>query len=106
MTTKHIALAAALACITTSAQAQVIYLVPGGQYPVVGIAPGPYPIPGDPNRVVRLNIEKAIRRALNAAIASCSTAHALCPHRRPRKPHRLRLSRRRASSGGSGCLTR
>ena len=43
MTTKHIALAAALACITTSAQAQVIYLVPGGQFPVVGIAPGPPP---------------------------------------------------------------
>ncbi len=43
MTTKHIALAAALACITTSAQAQVIYLVPGGQYPVVALRPAPIP---------------------------------------------------------------
>ena len=42
----------------------VIYIVPGGQYPVIGIAPGPYPIPGDPTPVIRLDIEKAIRRAL------------------------------------------
>jgi len=45
-----------------SVQAQVIYIVPGSQYPVIEIAPGPYP--GDPNRVVRLDIEKVIRRAL------------------------------------------
>jgi len=45
-----------------SAQAQVIYIVPGSQYPVIEIVPGPYL--GDPNRVVRLDIEKAIRRAL------------------------------------------
>lgn len=55
---------AGVLAVGPSAQAQVIYLVPGGQYPVIGIAPGPYPIPDDPNRVVRLDIEKAIRRAL------------------------------------------
>ena len=44
MTAKFIALAAVLAWLCTSAQAQVIYLVPGGQYPLVGIAPGPYPL--------------------------------------------------------------
>ena len=43
-----------------------------------GIAPGPYPIPGHPDRVVRLNIVQSIRLASNAAIASCSTAHASC----------------------------
>ena len=102
MTTKHIALAAALACITTSAQAQVIYLVPGGQYPVVGIAPGPYPIPGDPNRVVRLNIEKAIRRALTppsrpapppmqAAVPPPSQAAPPSPQQETREQWRQRL---------------
>ena len=53
ITTKLMACAVAIACLT-SAQAQVIYIVPGG----------PNPMPGDPTDVVRLDIEKAIRRAL------------------------------------------
>jgi len=42
----------------TSAQAQVIYIVPGGQYPFGG------------ERVIRLDIGKAIRRALTPPSAS------------------------------------
>jgi hypothetical protein len=42
----------ALACFCTSALAQVIYIVPSGRYPFAG------------ERVIRLDIEKAIRRAL------------------------------------------
>jgi hypothetical protein len=45
---KPIALAVAVACICTSAQAQTYYV----------------PVPGEPERVIRLDIEKAIRRAL------------------------------------------
>lgn len=52
MTAKLIALAAALACLCTTAQAQIIYIVPGGQYPFAG------------ERVMRLDIGKAIQRAL------------------------------------------
>jgi hypothetical protein len=51
---KLISCAIAIACLCTSAHAQVIYIVPGG----------PRPVPGDPTHVVRLDIEKAIRRAL------------------------------------------
>ncbi|MFY9736400.1 MAG: hypothetical protein WAL02_14915 [Rhodoplanes sp.] len=54
MATNLLARAVAIICLCTSAQAQVFYIVPGG----------PNPKPGDPTHIVRLDIEKAIRRAL------------------------------------------
>lgn len=54
MATSLMARAVAIICLCTSAQAQVFYIVPRG----------PNPKPGDPTHIVRLDIEKAIRRAL------------------------------------------
>jgi hypothetical protein len=54
MATKLMAHAVAVACLCAGAQAQVIAIAPGG----------PQPLPDDATRVVRLDIEKAIRRAL------------------------------------------
>jgi len=54
MAAKLMACAVAIACLSTSAPAQVIYVVPNGLSSILG----------DPTHAVRLDIEKAIRRAL------------------------------------------
>lgn len=56
---------AALASFRTSAQPQVIYIVPGDQYPVAG------------ERVIRLDIGKAIWRALTPPCHSTAPAKAV-----------------------------
>jgi hypothetical protein len=64
LTAKFLALVPVLACFCTSALSKVNYFVPGSQCSSIGNASGLSPVPGDSTRVARLDIEKAIRRAL------------------------------------------